>query len=81
MLINLLFHVQSQNFGGSTSVSIEGYSVHHRQQMDYDLVLDFHSFLSDFKVQHTSTVYNHMDKLLANLKTLDVLKDCGRVYA
>ena len=47
--------------------------------MDYDLALDFHSFLSDSKVQHASTVYNHMDKLLAKLKKLGVLNDGGRV--
>jgi len=79
LLFALLFQVQSQHFGGSTSVSIEGYSVHYRQLMDYDLALDFHSFLSDSKVQHASTVYNHMDKLLAKLKKLGVLKDGGRV--
>ena len=71
--------MQSQHFGGSTSVSIEGYSVHHKPVMDYDLAMDFHSFLSDSKVQHASTVYNHMDKLLAKLKKLGVLKDGGRV--
>ena len=47
--------------------------------MEYDLAMDFHSFLSDSKIQHASTVYNHMDKLLAKLKKLGVLKDGGRV--
>ena len=73
--------MQSQNFGGSTSVSIEGDSVHYRQLTNYNLTLDFHSFLSDSKVQHASTVYNHMDKLLAKLKTLGALKDHGKVLS
>ena len=73
--------MQSQHFGGGTSVSIEGYSVHYRRSTVGDLVLDFHSFLSDSKLQHASTVYNHMDKLLAKLKLLGLLKDGGRVLA
>ena len=77
----MLFQAQSQYFGGGTSVSIEGYSVHYRQLTNYNLTLDFHSFLSDSKVQHASTVYNHMDKLLAKLKTLGALKDHGRVLS
>ena len=47
--------------------------------MDNDLALDFLFFLKDSKVQHASTVYNHMDKLLAKLKKLGVLKDGGRI--
>ena len=66
--------MQSQHFGGGTTVSIEGYSVHFRLDHNSELLMEFHSFLSDSKVQHSSTVYNHMDKLLALLVDRNILK-------
>ena len=66
--------MQSQHFGGGTTVSIEGYSVHFRLDHNSELLMEFHSFLSDSKVQHSSTVYNHMDKLLALLVDRNILE-------
>jgi hypothetical protein len=42
-----------------------------------DLVLDFHSFLSDGKVQDASTVHNHLDQLIKKLKDTKVLAEQG----
>ena len=71
--------MQSNHFGNSTSVSIEGYTVHYPSPLGDDLVFDFHSYLSDGKTQHASTVYNHLDKLLAKLQNQGHLKVGGRV--
>lgn len=71
--------MQSKHFGNSTSVSIEGYTCHYPSSVVDDLVMDFHSYLSDGKVQHASTVHNHLDKLLQKLKEQGHLADGGRV--
>ena len=66
----------------STSVSIEGYTVHYKPSVIGDLVLDFHSFLSDGKVQHARTVYSHMKKLIKLLIEQNILaKGSGRVLS
>ena len=69
--------MQSKHFGGSLSVSIEGYTVHYLEGVDDQLLLDFHSFLSDGKVQHASTVYNHLTKLIEKLQESEVLAKSG----
>ena len=76
------FQIQSKHFM-STSVSIEGYTVHYKLNDLYDdLVLDFHSFLSDGKEQHASTVYNHMNQLIQKLQESGVLaKTGGRIMS
>ena len=77
------FQIQSKHFM-STSVSIEGYTVHYKlNDLLYDdLVLDFHSFLSDGKEQHASTVYNHMNQLIQKLQESGVLaKTGGRIMS
>ena len=61
------------HFGDSLSVSIEGYTVHYRPAVLGDLVLDFHSVLSDGKVQDASSVCNHLDQLIKKLKDTKVL--------
>ena len=71
--------VQSAHFGGSVTVSIEGYTVHYRKEMYAELVFDFHSFLSDEKTQMACTVHNHMTKLVKQLKQQGVLKEGGRL--
>ena len=66
----------------STSVSIEGYTVHYKPSVIGDLVLDFHSFLSDGKVQHARTVYSHMKKLIKLLIEQKILsKGSGRILS
>ena len=74
--------IQSKHFM-STSVSIEGYTVHYKMNDLYDdLVPDFHSFLSDGKEQHVSTVYNHMNQLIQKLQESGVLaKTGGRIMS
>ena len=77
------FQIQSKHFM-STSVSVEGYTVHYKMNDLYDdLVLGFHSFLSDGKEQHASTVYNHMNQLIQKLQESGVLvaKTGGRIMS
>ena len=72
--------VQAQHFGGNVTVSIEGYTVHFPKPDDQEKIsFHFHSFLSDSKQQDSSTVDNHMDKLIKCLKKTGVLKDGGRL--
>ena len=72
--------VQAQHFGGNVTVSIEGYTVHFPNPVDEEKIsFHFHSFLSDSKQQDSSTVDNHMDKLIKHLKESGVLKDGGRI--
>ena len=67
--------VQSNHFGGSVSVSIEGYTVHYPtagpvEDPNTKTLFDFHSFLSDDKTQMHCTVDCHMEMLLQKLKDL-----------
>ena len=60
--------IQSSHFGGSLSVSIEGYTCHYRSDgMDSPLKCDFHSYMSDESTQNSATVYCHMTKLCNTL--------------
>ena len=72
--------VQAMHFGGNVTVSIEGHTVHFPNPNDETKILfHFHSFLSDSKQQDSSTVDNHMEKLIKHLKETGVLKDDGRI--
>ena len=72
--------VQAMHFGGNVTVSIEGYTVHFPKPDDEEKIsFHFHSFLSDSKQQDSSTVDNHMEKLIKHLKETGVLKDGGRI--
>ena len=72
--------VQAMHFGGNVTVSIEGHTVHFPNPDDETKILfHFHSFLSDSKQQDSSTVDNHMEKLIKHLKETGVLKDDGRI--
>ena len=53
---------QSNSFAGISSkkVGIEGYTVISHDSYDYVLKLDFHSFLSDSKIQEARTVLIHI---------------------
>ena len=78
--------IQSKHFGGSVTVSIEGYTCHHHQSeidpgISFTLILDFHSFLSDDTTQMASTVYCHMENLLTLLQQQGKLANGGRVLA
>ena len=74
--------IQSKHFGGSVTVSIEGYTCHYRRtETDPKMILDFHSFLSDDTTQMASTVYCHMGKLLSLLTDTGQLASGGRVLA
>ena len=68
------------HFGGNASVSIEGCTVHFPNLDDEENIsFHFHSFLSDSKQQDSSTVDNHMEKLIKHLKETGVLEDGGRI--
>ena len=72
--------VQAQHFGGNVTVSIEGCTVHFPNPDDQEKIsFHFHSFLSDSKQQDSSTVDNHMGKLIKHLKKTSVLKNGGRI--
>ena len=60
---------QSNSFAGISSkkVSIEGYTVVSHDSYDYVLKLDFHSFLSDSRIQEARTVLVHLTKLIDSL--------------
>ena len=60
--------IQSSHFGGSLTVSIEGYTCHYRSNgEDSPLKCDFHSYMSDESTQNSATVYCHMTKLCNTL--------------
>ena len=71
--------IQSSHFGGGVNVSMEGYTVTYFQDGDDDLILDFHSYLSDDKTQNSATVCMHMDRLIQCLMKKGVLKAGGRL--
>lgn len=73
--------IQSKHFGGSVTVSIEGYTCHYRaSDTDPTMKFDFHSFLSDDTTQMANTVYCHMKKLCHYLKDkLKILSSGGRL--
>ena len=60
---------QSNSFAGISSkkVSIEGFTVVSHNSYDYALKLDFHSFLSDSRIQEARTVFVHLKKLVDSL--------------
>ena len=74
--------VEDLHFGGNVTISIEGHTVHFPNSDDEKKIsFHFHSFLSDSKQQESSTVDNHMEKLINYLKETGVLKDGGRIWA
>ena len=85
---------QSGSFGGNAAskVSIEGYTVAHNKVVvegytvenhphyDYAIkLLDFHSFLSDSRIQEARTVLYHLTDLVQKLRDQGKLKERSRV--
>ena len=59
--------IQTEHFGGSCTVSLEGVAVRFftaGASRQASPVMEFFTFLSDAKVQDSSVVNSHMDKLL-----------------
>ena len=68
--------IQTEHFGGSCTVSLEGVAVRFFPAGAHveAPVMHFFTFLSDSKVQDSSVVNYNMDKLLHYLKAQGVLK-------
>ena len=83
-LLSTTTQVQSKHFGDSLKVSIEGYAVNYYS--DYRIPtpvprMDFHSYLSDDRMQNSATVKWHMDHLIKLLLKNKQLKLGGRILA
>ena len=46
---------------------------------DIDLIIDFHTYLPDSTDQSSTTVYNHITKLVEHLKKVGLLKEGVRI--
>ena len=69
--------IQTEHFGGSCTVSLEGIAVRFftaNASRHSSPVMELFTFLSDAKVQDSSVVNYNMDKLLQHLKAKGVMK-------
>ena len=74
--------IQTEHFGGSCTVSLEGVAVRFFRIRDVDVgatspVMEFFTFLSDSKLQESLVVNYNMDNLIQYLKDKGVMKRGG----
>ena len=81
--LKLEFNQQAQHecFGGSVTISIEGYVTNFYKKGATKTTMEFHTFFSDGKRQDSAVVLNHMEKLIKKLKKDGALKDGSYLYS
>ena len=74
--------IQTEHFGGSCTVSLEGVAVRFfpGEASVHAPVMEFFTFLSDSKVQDSSVVNYNMDKLIHYLKAQGVVMKAGDLF-
>ena len=80
--LTLMFNQQCQHeyFSGRATISIEGVSVKYFPATGGAKQMDFHTYLSDGKIQNAAVVNLNMEKLILFLKEEGVLVDDSIIY-
>ena len=69
--------VQEEYYLGGVTISIEGASVKFYPNGEDTTAMEFFTYLSDGKIQDSSVVHNHMEKLILHLKEKGIIRSQG----